>query len=602
MKPIKLIILFLLAAAVACQKDRPVPSAEDTRPSPEAFAGGKDVSVDPGDSFFDYCNGAWLKKQDPHPARNIGGLYDGEIVMQQRVEQLKQTVPDIGRFYELLDNIYTQPEKELAFINAKKAAVKKPESKEEAFRTIGKMVAEGAPFSSISFYLLWDMDQLKGVLVPPMSAFNADEVDNDNLIPLTATKATVSQAVTYIVEGMGMNPDLFMTDPEMDFFWEELWNMSLDEIYEFMLGNWDYLQMYATEVPGTTKEKVQSRARATLSYTLSYHLIQQFFPQSLKDKYVGITKEIQASLRKRIEKADWMSTTTKQNALDKLDNYGLFVGYPDQWYTDCVATYDGCETLSEAVCRNNRGISKLMGYLMGGSDVFSYYITQSFINSNNEMQSSDLTLVNAMYSPNYNCVLIYPAVLLPPIMPDEGVSEAFQYATFVIIGHEFTHGFDTQGSAYDKYGRRHNWWTVADKMNFDDRKQNIINCYDKMPLDEGRDPSAYGDGERTQTENIADLGGFLTALDAYKAHLEAQGFTGENYKEQLRKFYEGFAYSWRVQYNDTKFNILVKSDIHSHARLRVNGVVMNTDLWYELYDVNRDNILYLPPERRTYIW
>jgi predicted metalloendopeptidase len=602
MKQVKLIILFLLAAAVACQKDRPVPSAEDTRPSPEAFAGGKDVSVDPGDSFFDYCNGAWLKKQDPHPARNIGGLYDGEIVMQQRVEQLKQTVPDIGRFYQLLDNIYTQPEKELAFINAKKAAVKKPESKEEAFRTIGKMVAEGAPFSSISFYLLWDMDQLKGVLVPPMSAFNADEVDNDNLIPLTATKATVSQAVTYIVEGMGMNPDLFMTDPEMDFFWEELWNMSLDEIYEFMLGNWDYLQMYATEVPGTTKEKVQSRARATLSYTLSYHLIQQFFPQSLKDKYVGITKEIQASLRKRIEKADWMSTTTKQNALDKLDNYGLFVGYPDQWYTDCVATYDGCETLSEAVCRNNRGISKLMGYLMGGSDVFSYYITQSFINSNNEMQSSDLTLVNAMYSPNYNCVLIYPAVLLPPIMPDEGVSEAFQYATFVIIGHEFTHGFDTQGSAYDKYGRRHNWWTVADKMNFDDRKQNIINCYDKMPLDEGRDPSAYGDGERTQTENIADLGGFLTALDAYKAHLEAQGFTGENYKEQLRKFYEGFAYSWRVQYNDTKFNILVKSDIHSHARLRVNGVVMNTDLWYELYDVNRDNILYLPPERRTYIW
>ena len=601
MKHLRLTVLFILVlAAVSCQKENT--SAVDNLPLPENFAEGVDTSVKPGDSFFDYCNGAWLKKQDPHPARNIGGLYDGDIVMQQRVEQLKQTVPDIGRFYQLLDNIYTQPEKELAFINAKKAAVKKPESKEEAFRTIGKMVAEGAPFSSISFYLLWDMDQLKGVLVPPMSAFNADEVDNDNLIPLTATKATVSQAVTYIVEGMGMNPDLFMTDPEMDFFWEELWNMSLDEIYEFMLGNWDYLQMYATEVPGTTKEKVQSRARATLSYTLSYHLIQQFFPQSLKDKYVGITKEIQASLRKRIEKADWMSTTTKQNALDKLDNYGLFVGYPDQWYTDCVATYDGCETLSEAVCRNNRGISKLMGYLMGGSDVFSYYITQSFINSNNEMQSSDLTLVNAMYSPNYNCVLIYPAVLLPPIMPDEGVSEAFQYATFVIIGHEFTHGFDTQGSAYDKYGRRHNWWTVADKMNFDDRKQNIINCYDKMPLDEGRDPSAYGDGERTQTENIADLGGFLTALDAYKAHLEAQGFTGENYKEQLRKFYEGVAYSWRVQYDDTKFNILVKSDIHSHARLRVNGVVMNTDLWYELYDVNRDNILYLPPERRTYIW
>ena len=285
MKQVKLIVLyFLVLAAVSCQKENT--SAVDNLPLPDNYAEGVDSSVKPGDSFFDYCNGAWLKKQDPHPARNIGGLYDGDIVMQQRVEQLKQTVPDIGRFYQLLDNIYTQPEKELAFINAKKAAVKKPESKEEAFRTIGKMVAEGAPFSSISFYLLWDMDQLKGVLVPPMSAFNADEVDNDNLIPLTATKATVSQAVTYIVEGMGMNPDLFMTDPEMDFFWEELWNMSLDEIYEFMLGNWDYLQMYATEVPETTKEKVQSRARATLSYTLSYHLIQQIFPKSRKEKNV----------------------------------------------------------------------------------------------------------------------------------------------------------------------------------------------------------------------------------------------------------------------------------------------------------------------------
>ena len=317
---------------------------------------------------------------------------------------------------------------------------------------------------------------------------------------------------------------------------------------------------------------------------------------------LGITKEIQASLRKRIENVEWMSTTTRQNALDKLDNYRLFVGYPDQWYPDCVTSYEGCETLSEAVCRGNRGILKLKGLLMGGSDVFSYNITQSFLNSNNEMETEDLTMVNAMYVPSYNCIVIYPAVLLSPVMPGEGVSEAFHYAAFVTIGHEFTHGFDTQGSSYDKDGRMHNWWTVADKMSFDDRKQNIINCYSKLLLDEERDPYAFCDGGRTQTENIADLGGFLAVLDAYKARLEEQGFTGDNYKEQLRKFYEAYAYCWRVQYNDAKFDILINSDVHSHARLRVNGVVMNTDLWYELYDVDRDNILYLPPERRAYIW
>lgn len=601
MKHLRLTVLFFLVlAAVSCQKESVSPV--DNLPAPENFAEGIDTSVKPGDSFFDYCNGAWLKKQDPHPARTIGGLYDGEIAMQQRLEQLKKTVPDIGRFYQLMDNIYTQPEKELAFINAKKAAVKKPVSKEEAFRTIGKMMADGVPFPSISFYLLWDGSQLKGYLVPPTPSPLAVENGNDNLIPLMATKADVSLAATCIIEGMGMNPDLFVTDPALDSYWEAFGNKSLDELYDMMLDNWDYFRLFATEIPGMTREFAQSQARTSLSYTLSYHFAQQFVPQSLKDKYLGITREIQASLRKRIENVEWMSTTTRQNALDKLDHYGLFVGFPDQWHTDCVASYDGCETLSEAVCRNYRGILKLKGLLMGGGDVFSYYITRSFLNSSNEMEASDLTMVNAMYSPAENCVLIYPAILLPPVMPDEGVSEAFHYAAFVSIGHEFTHGFDTKGCTYDKYGRKHNWWTVADKMSFDDRKQNIIHCYSTMLLDEERNPSAYGDGERTQTENIADLGGFLAVLDAYKAHLEAQGFSGENYKEQLRKFYQAYAYNWRVQYNDAKFQILINSDIHSHARLRVNGVVMNTDLWYDLFDIDRDNVLYLPPERRTYIW
>ncbi len=170
------------------------------------------------------------------------------------------------------------------------------------------------------------------------------------------------------------------------------------------------------------------------------------------------------------------------------------------------------------------------------------------------------------------------------------------------FGHEFTHGFDTLGSRYDKDGNQRNWWTVADQMAFEERRESIIQCYNHLELDPQRAPGVYGNGDRTQTENIADLGGFLAALDAYKALLEEQGYIGELYDNQLRKFYECFAHTWCVQYDDAKFNILKDSDVHSHARLRVNGVVMNTDLWYELYKVDRNNYLYLPPERRTYIW
>jgi endothelin-converting enzyme/putative endopeptidase len=104
------------------------------------------------------------------------------------------------------------------------------------------------------------------------------------------------------------------------------------------------------------------------------------------------------------------------------------------------------------------------------------------------------------------------------------------------------------------------------------------------------------------TEAGMDHGGFLSALGAYEAHLQADGYSGETYKEQLRKFYESYAYVWRVQYSDEKLAKFPDKDVHSHARLRANGVVMNTDLWYDLFGVDRNCRLFLPQERRAYIW
>lgn len=84
--------------------------------------------------------------------------------------------------------------------------------------------------------------------------------------------------------------------------------------------------------------------------------------------------------------------------------------------------------------------------------------------------------------------------------------------------------------------------------------------------------------------------------------MQEQGYTGENYRAQLRKFYESYADLWRVKYSEEKLADILSTDIHSHGRLRVNGIVMNSDMWYDLYEVSRNHILYLPPEKRTYIW
>lgn len=595
---------FAALVLIACTKE-PV-STTDPLPLPQEIEANKDLSVKPGDSFFDYCNGTWLKNTAIPAAKSVGGLYDQEPAMEKRLEQLRAGVPDIGRFFELMEAESGNPEASKSYLDAQKARFPKPASKEEAFLTMGKLMADGiSMWPSLlvpTFSMLWKEGRMMGVIVPYVDQSDIPlptEWDPAEFVPLTATRAGEdNSALNLIIKGMGLDPALFATDPTWDTVWEKMEDRSLEELCALIDEAWAYYDPFSE---AQLTDQARGNARASVNYTLSYHFQQQFMDAAFKEKYVGITKEVQASLRKRIQAVEWMSETTKSNALDKLDNYQLYVAYPDQWYTDGVPALSGCTTLAEAVHRCNRGTALMKGHLLGGKDYFSYQITTMLPGSSTSLIPSDLTLVNAMYSPQVNAVFIYPALLMPPFMP-ENVSAAYEYAAFVSIGHEFTHGFDNSGSQYDKWGNKRNWWTVADKMAFEDRRDKIVECYSHMEIDPERVPLVYGDGNLTQGENIADLGGFLTCLDAYKARLKAEGYTGETYDNQLRKFYESYAHCWCIQYSDAKLATFPKQDVHSPARHRINGVVMNTDLWYELYGVDRNCNLYLPRERRTYIW
>lgn len=615
-------ILFVVIASfalVSCEIPWPE-SPEDPYPYPESYTANKDLTVKPGDSFFDYCNGTWLASHPipTDPEKNLGGMYDANEVMQERIERLKTLSPDFGQYYSLVDQMYGHSAEARAYIAAQKAGITQPQSKEEAYRSIGRMFLDGVDVLGITCMIVWDKDQLKGVMIPPLPNLTlptTEELQRMELSPVVTTKGGDPNVLALIAEGMGIDLSLLKTYDSVDVLWKQMWNQySLDELYQKMQDAWLIYEAYADEeglaaynaakAPQSpvTQADLRSQALTELGYVRSYHLQQHFIPQSLKDKYLGITKEIQKALRKRIREVEWMSETTKQNALDKLDHYGLYVAFPDTWHMDCIPALADCKSLAEAFHRVETGNARLFTQLIGTDEVFSYTLTRVAMDSNGEKMSMDLSLVNACYDPSYNCVTIFPAMLMPPIMPEDGVSEACYYAVFSIIGHEFTHGFDNNGSKWNKYGEEQNWWSVADMMAFQDRKENLIRTYSNMELDPVRAPLVFCDGDRTQGENIADLGGFLTALDAYQARLDEQGFWGETRREQIRKFYESYAHIWCIQYGDKKFDILKKSDVHSHARLRVNGVVMNTDLWYDLYDVDRNNLLYLPKGRRAYIW
>lgn len=600
-------LLLAAVALFACEKVELV-STEDPLPLPPGMEESKDLSVKPGDSFFDYCNGSWIKKTPIPATGTVGGMYDQIPAMEQRVEQLKAENADIRRMYELLDADSGQPEASKTFLDALKARFPRPTTKEELFLTLGKMLAEGFPLWGHAILPAWSLvykdGRMMGSIIPPMLDIPAlpdipPVIDPAQYVPLSATRAgEAGSAVSLIIQGLGQDPSLFVDHPNMASNWEELENMPLEELLELYDKGWEYMESFAA---GKLTDQVRGDARFAFSYTLSYHLVQKFVSPAFKEKYLNITKEIQASLRKRIERVEWMSQTTKDNALEKLDCCGLNVAYPDQWHEDCLAKMSDCTTLAEAVYRGNRGHALLKAHLMGGNDTFSYQLLSTTLSSKGFVPT-DLSVVNAFYSAPYNCVFIYPAILLPPTMP-ENVSQAYEYAVFTVMGHEFTHGFDSNtGSKYDKMGNQRNWWTVADKMAFEERRDLLANCYSHLEIDPERAPGVYSDGMVTQGEDIADLGGFLTALDAYQARLEADGYSGETLRGQLRKFYECYASLWRVVYSDAGLATFPQKDEHSHARLRVNGVVMNTNFWYDLYDVNRNNVLYLPPERRAVIW
>ena len=617
-----LLAISSLSLFTACSKDEAeeIPSATDPYPYPADYTANKDLSVHPGDSFYDYCNGTWLKNHPipDDPNKTLGGIYAAKEAMEERVEEVKKSVPDISHFFTLTDHMHDYSKESRDYITAQMAKYKKPATKEEAYRTLGKMFKDGIDVVHLS--LIWDKDKLKAVILPASKVIDTEQyiqqLQSQERRSLSVTRAGGGEtALTLLAEGMGIDPTMLQMSEAEILRWNDFWeSYTLDDLYQMMRDSWLFYKAYADEagmaeynktLPGeqqATLKSLSNDARLELNYVMSYHLQQKYLPQSLKDKYVNITKEIQSALRKRIERVEWMSETTKNNAIDKLNHCRMCVAFPDTWHKECLPALADCKTLVEALHRLKAANAQLMTKLVGTDDIFTDRLMGAMKSSSGDLMPTDLSLVNALYMPDDNSITIYPAMLLSPLMPSDNVSEACYYAVFTIIGHEFTHGFDNSGAEWDKYGAHKNWWTVADRMNFEERSANLVSTFNLLELDPERDPLFFCDGKRTLGENIADLGGFLAALDAYQMRLDQQGFTGETRNEQLRKFYESYAHLWCIQYGENTFEILKHNDVHAHGRLRINGVVMNTDLWYDLYNVNQNHLLYLPAKRRAYIW
>ncbi len=309
----------------------------------------------------------------------------------------------------------------------------------------------------------------------------------------------------------------------------------------------------------------------------------KYFPPAAKVQIEALVTNLKAAYRARIEKLDWMSAATKQEASRKLDTYAIKVGYPDhpRDYSKLVVRDD--DLIGNVTRAAQADWTFFVARLNGPVDRLDWSMTPQ---------------TNDAYNGSLRDI-VFPAAILQPPMFDANADAAINYgAAGGVIGHELTHGFDDEGRKIDADGALRDWWTADDAKAFEARAKQLGAQYSAFePL-----PGVHINGDLTMGENIADAGGLTLALDAYRASLHGKpapvldGLSGE------QRVFLGWAQAWRGKVRDDFVRRQVVSDPHSPRQFRVNGVVRNIDAWYSLFGVKPEEKLYVAPEQRVHIW
>ena len=313
--------------------------------------------------------------------------------------------------------------------------------------------------------------------------------------------------------------------------------------------------------------------------------VAKYFPPESKAKVRVLVDNLLKAFDEGLNTLTWMTDVTRAKAREKLHQFTVKVGYPDHW-RDYTAL---------AISRDD-----LVGDVKN-ANAFEWHHDLDRIDGpvdKTEWGMSPPT-VNAYYDGTAN-EIVFPAGILQPPDFDAEADDAVNYGAIGgTIGHEISHGFDDQGSKYDGTGTLRQWWTEADRKNFDDRTAALARQYDEYePL-----PGLHINGKLTLGENIGDLAGIAIAHKAYRLSLGGReapvldGLTGD------QRFYLSYAQSWRSKTRDEVTRQRVLSNPHSPSAYRVIGVVRNDDGWYAAFpEITAKDKYYLAPEKRVRLW
>jgi len=354
---------------------------------------------------------------------------------------------------------------------------------------------------------------------------------------------------------------------------------------EFETLNFEFYSKILRGVPKMNPRwKRAQGAVGSLGDQLGHLYADRYFPEESKAQVEAMVEDLRSAFRDRINGLEWMSDTTKEKALAKLDAFTYKIGYPDKW--EDVSDLD---LSRESFFENQRTLSR-------------YFTEDNLSKLDKPVDKSEwgmgAHIVNAYYNPLNNEV-VFPAGILQPPFFNPDADDAINYGAIGgVIGHEFSHGFDDQGSNYGPDGNLENWWTAGDKKRFDALTTKLADQYDAYEVL----PGVNVNGRLTLGENIADLGGLTLAYHAYLKHRGDQvvepidGFTDE------QRIFLGWAQVWQMHGRDEYLKNQVVTDPHSPGKFRVNGPMSNMPEFAKAFGGVCENGVAKAPEDQIIIW
>ena len=356
-----------------------------------------------------------------------------------------------------------------------------------------------------------------------------------------------------------------------------------DEFYDTSFAFYGKV-LSGREAPSERWKRSIRLVDGTLSDAVGQMYVKQYFPPEAKERMINLVKNLQTALGERIDQQTWMSDETKAKAHEKLDAFYVKVGYPDKWRDYTALDIDTTNLW------NNMKRATAFEY--------DYMLAKANKPVDRTEWLMPAQMVNAYYNPTTN-EICFPAAILQYPFFDMEADDAFNYGAIgVVIGHEMTHGFDDQGSLYDKDGNLNNWWTKEDSVRFREKTKVMEEFFDSIEVL----PGLHANGRLTLGENIADHGGIKVAFQAYKnatkdAPLaDIDGFTPD------QRLFIAYANLWAASIRDEQIRVATKTDPHALGEWRVNGALPQIDAWYEAFGVTEDNAMFIPKAERVDVW